>query len=128
MARALNEIMEFDHVIQVHEDGTVTDAPDLGYDTFEPTLTGDSATGLEELESHPMAKRPWALMTHGYTGQYGYSGPLMHDSESIGGQLEDDILAQPGLYVAVYCTWYGDASEDTEDAIEGWAVAFKEAS
>lgn len=122
--RALNEIMEFDHVIQVHEDGTVTDAPDLGYETFEPTLTGDSVTGLETLESHPMARTPWSLV--GWSNQQG-GGHLMHNSEFIGGGLERLILETPGYYVAVYCTWYGDATEDTEDAIEGWAVAFKEA-
>jgi hypothetical protein len=29
----------------------------------------------------------------------------MHDSESIGGRLADDILSTPGLYVAIVCTW-----------------------
>jgi hypothetical protein len=71
-SKPLNEIMEFDHVIIVLWDGTITD------------------------------------------------GPIMHNSEYIGGTMEADIRATPGVYVALV----NDDIDDPEHA-EGWAVARK---
>lgn len=104
----LNDVMEFDHVIRVHEDGTVTDgvknvwAPEVySEDDGPPAMNGD-----------------WKLM-NGYSGQDRYSGPIMHPSEFIGGQMARDILETPGLYVAIVV--------DTIDGeADGWAVAYRE--
>ena len=146
----LNYVMEFDHVIQVHADGSVTDTG-----VYAPEMTGDSATGTASLDSDD-----WTIMSDGYTSQQG-GGNVMHNCESIGAGLERDILATPGFYVAVYCTWddgtpcihcgvdvamdeYGswvDSTEgdgcdnatnvhhgdtDTDTVIEGWCVAYRE--
>jgi len=113
----LNAMMEFDHVIQVHADGSVTDAPKSVHapesvydDSLESVYLGDD----------------WSLLT-GYTGQYGYNGPTMHPSEFIGGGLARDILAQPGYYVALLsCADDTDDPEADDDNLAGWAVAFKE--
>lgn len=99
----LNSVMEFDHVIQVHADGSVTDAQ-----VPAPTL-------YDEELSQPNSTQ-WTLLA-GYTGQYGYNGPLMHASEYIGGGLARDILAQPGYYVALV-EYPTDGGEP-----DGWAVA-----
>ena len=107
----LNDMMEFDHVIRVDENGNVTDE----YGIYGPSLFDD------ELDSSE-----WSLLD-GYSGQDGYSGPIMHNSEFIGGQMERDILAQPGLYVVVVAYWSEDDYGSTEDDIEGWAVAYREA-
>lgn len=106
----LNEVMEFDHVIQVHEDGTITDAPS---GIWAPSLY-DGETDDER----------WTLM-NGYSGQYSYSGPVMHDSEFIGGGLERDIREQPGFYVALANTYTDEDGKG--DRMEGWAVAFRAA-
>lgn len=103
----LNQAMEFDHVIQVHADGAVTDAPDT---VHAPELYDD------ELHHHTFGPLTWTLM-NGYSGQHGYSGPMMHQSEFIGGGLARDILAAPGYYVALVNRTSDDA-EPTE-----WAVA-----
>jgi len=100
--RTLNAVMDFDHVIQVHEDGTVTDGPS---EVYAPDLYAETVSD------------GWELM-NGYSGQYGYSGPVMHPSEFIGGRMADDILTTPGVYVAVI------ADGDEEDS-DGWAVARK---
>lgn len=97
----LNDQMEFDHVIQVHEDGSVTDAPGMYAPDLHDGEIGDSR---------------WEFFTTGYSGQDRYSGPIMHSSEYIGGQLERDILATPGFYVAVV----DYPSDDGEP--DGWAV------
>lgn len=103
----LNNLMDFDHVIEVHDDGTVTDAaPGI----YAPELDGEK---LYEPAG-------WRLLS-GYTGQYGYNGPVMHPSEFIGGGLAKDILTEPGLYVALV-VW----ADDPNDEPAGWAVAFRE--
>lgn len=99
----LASLMDFDHVIEVLPDGTVRERGDI----YAPELYDgvlESGTG-------------WTLLT-GYTGQYSYNGPVMHNSEYIGGRLASDILAEPGVYVALV---NGTLENDTEP--EGWAVA-----
>jgi hypothetical protein len=100
----LNEIMDFDHVIRVHPDGTVTYPADV----YAPELDDDDTVLGGE----------WELLD-GYSGQQGYSGPIMHPSEYIGGGMADDILSRPGLYVALV-----SSDGDTD---HGWAVAYREA-
>lgn len=115
----LSEVMDFDHVVQVHDDGTVTSATGI----YAPSLDQwEDETGVwtEELDSSE-----WRLLS-GYTGQYGHNGPMMHASEFIGGRMADDILSAPGYYVAIYpsCT---DAAGETVEA-DSWAVAYKAVS
>lgn len=65
----------------------------------------------------------WDGLLTGFTGQYCYRGPIMHESEVIGGGIERYILENPGWYCAVVVN-DGD-SEDYEPC--GWAIAYKEA-
>ncbi len=103
----LSDLMEFDHVIEVHSDGTVTDGPSWLY---APNLHD------ERLDSPS-----WSLM-NGYSGQYLYSGPIMNNAEFIGGKMAEAILATPGYYVAIVASWEPEDGT-TEALIEGWAVA-----
>ncbi len=65
----------------------------------------------------------WDGLLTGFTGQYAYNGPCMHESEYVGGGLERYILENPGWYCVTAIT-DGD-SEDSD--LCGWAVAYKEA-
>lgn len=114
----LSSLMDFDHVIRVHADGTVTDA----HDVYAPELFQDE--GPDGIWRETLHADGWTLM-NGYTDQYGYNGPMMHQSEFIGGRMADDILSQPGYYVAVYpiCT---DAEGNDVEA-DSWAVAYRPA-
>lgn len=109
--RPLNEIMEFDNVIEVKPNGLIVDrdgiwAPDLRNGELE-------ASAIEQ---------GWSLMA-GYTGQQG-GGDVMHNSEFIGGGMELDIRETPGIYAALVCYWDPDEDDDEDDDnIEGWAVA-----
>jgi hypothetical protein len=105
---SLNDVMEFDHTVRVHADGTVTDA--------EP----GAPWAPEVYDAELPAGSPWRLMT-GYTGQHGYNGPSMHASEFIGGRMADDILANPGLYVALVDN---PLNPDNDDDVNGWCVAY----
>jgi hypothetical protein len=110
----LNDVMALDVVVEVLEDGTVVPHPEI----YAPQLDGKT----EELD-----QEGWTLM-NGYSGQHGYSGPIMHNSEFIGGRMEQDILEQPGYYVAVPAYWYTDEDgNEYEDGgqIDMWAVAYK---
>lgn len=126
----LNDVMEFDHVIVVHEDGTVSDAenvyaPDIRMevDADGQHLHADDSDIIGQAE-----REGWELL-RGYTGQHGYRGPVMHASEYIGGRMAEDILEEPGTYVVVI-VWV-DAPEDApnreelEEEPAGWAVARK---
>jgi hypothetical protein len=104
----LNGIMDFDRVIQVHEDGTVTHRPDL----YSPDLTDYELTPADK----------WTLL-NGYSGQDRYSGPVMHNSEQLAGGIARDILAEPGVYVAIVAYWSPDEDDNEETTLEGWAVA-----
>lgn len=115
----LNELMAFDHVVQVHADGTVTDAPATEY-APECYVEGDS-DGQVHADPDMTHSGGWQLLA-GYTGQYGYNGAIMHDSEYIGGRLADDILATPGYYVALVVA---DLNDETGGTV-GWAVARKD--
>lgn len=113
----LNERMEFDHVIEVHEDGTVTDAPD---GVWAPEYNDDTLDQLPD--------SGWTLMD-GYSGQDRYSGPVMHNSEFIGEGcgMERDILERPGYYVTILAHWPPTEDDDPEDYddVEGWLVAYR---
>jgi hypothetical protein len=96
--------MEFDLPVEVLTGGSIIVRADL-----------DGPYMLEE----KLDSDKWRFFTYGYTGQYGTNGPTMHDSEYIGGRLERDILATPGIYVAIVAHWNVDEDEDNA---EGWAI------
>jgi hypothetical protein len=104
MSTTLNGLMEFDQVIRVHAGGLIT-------------IAHDHAPELHDGELDQLPDGDWSLFTHGYSGQYSYSGPIMHQSEYIGGALARDILETPGLYVALV-----DYPLDDSEP-EGWAIA-----
>lgn len=105
----LNDVMEFEHVVTVTRDGRVLDGPD---NLYAPDVLDD------EIQSEG-----WEFLD-GYSGQYGYSGPIMHSSEFIGGGMARDILATPGVYVAVVAMYSPDEDDDdgSDYGAEGWAV------
>jgi hypothetical protein len=120
----LNALMEMDHVIQVHADGAVTEPRDVrGPDDVYVDTDGDgqiSAADDKDLITR-MREQGWELM-NGYSGQHGYSGPIMHASEYVGGRLERDILAEPGYYVVASVETLDDSEEPA-----GWIIARKDA-
>jgi hypothetical protein len=122
--KSLNDMMEFDHVVEVLEDGTVNETPGIFiYAELNVNPAGEDEFSLEE---------GWELL-QGFTGQYGYRGPVMHPSEFIGGGLERHILETPGYYVALvvnaYCDYSGETQCEEDSGCDcepaGWAIAFK---
>lgn len=121
----LNDVMEFDHVITVHADGTVTDGP---AGIYAPDLYHvEGAQHPNDVEN--TGPQGWELL-HGFTAQDSYNGAVNHASEFIGGGLERHIMANPGLYVACVVNGYSDDSDVYDGYAEpepaGWAVAYME--
>lgn len=118
----LRDVMEFDHVIRV-VDGTWYDdvknvyAPEVSVGTDEDgQITDDDERAMVE----SVTRQGWGLLS-GWTGQYGYNGPIMHASEYVGGQLAQHILATPGLYCVVSVETLDDSEEPA-----GWVVAYRD--
>ena len=103
MTPVLNEMMSFDHVIRVHANGTATHEPKV----WAPELLDGELSEYKHIPGQPTG---WRLM-NGYSGQSCYAGPIMHSSEFVGGRMERDILARPGLYVALTS---GTSTPDSE--------------
>ena len=100
----LRDLMEFDHVIHVHEDGEITDAPG---DVWPPEVYDDK---IEQEDG-------WRLLGR-WSNQYGYPGPAMHSSETISRAMAEAIMSEPGYYSAVVI--YDDHGLEAES----WAVAY----
>ena len=116
-ANQLTEAVEFYQVFEVESGGLVRLYNDYAPDVYE------------DPENDLVIDNPsWEFFSYGYTQQYAYSGPVMHDSEMLRGSLAEDILATPGVYVLVPvaypCADTGDECENWTH-YEGWVVLKK---
>lgn len=145
---SLSRILEFHRTVQltptaegvVTVSATTVSAPDIEHD---PDANSTLVPGYPD----------WSLITAGLTGQHGYDGPWLHDSEVIEGGVAERIIEHAhanggGIYVAVYAEYTCDAcngaglvmqdDEETEcpnietgqcepgmTTIEGWAIAYR---
>jgi hypothetical protein len=130
----LNDVMELDAVVRVLPGRTVTE-PDHGNranwapDAVVELDSGGQivSSGEEDMEA-AVRDEGWCLM-YGYSGQVGgRASVIMHPSEFIGGRMAADILAVPGVYVALEVdgVYPSEAAEeaDSDDPI-GWVVAYR---
>jgi hypothetical protein len=112
----LNDSIMFDSPFTVEDDGIVLNGrtgPHEGI--YAPEIYwADGA-----LEFHD---DDWSLVD-GFSGQYGYSGPIMHVSEYLGGGMADYVLETPGIYVVVVVD---DILDDESDEPVGWALLYRE--
>lgn len=125
----LDQLMEFGHTIHVHEDGTVTEDGPRANEMLLVCLDSDGgAPDPDQADIDLSLGAGWSLLT-GWTGQYGYRGPIMHASEYIGGGLARYILETPGYYCSVIVDGIPeDAGEDVETESVGWAIAYRPAT
>lgn len=133
-AENLSSVMDFRHVIQVHEDGTVTDGNKM-FGMHVPILTMDVDADGQSIHANDediisQAKFTGWSLVDGFSSQYRYHGPVMHSSERIGGNMARAILETPGYYVSIVVECEGPESdpEESENTLDpaGWAVAYRE--
>lgn len=123
MAQTLNDLMQIDHVVRVREGGAIDDdvigvwAPEFSVSTDED---GQILADHERDMIADVERQGWTLL-RGWTRQYmAGNTPTMHESEYIGGALEEHIRETPGLYCAVA------VETGPDDNAPGWAVAYRE--
>lgn len=120
----LNDVMEFDRVIEVTASGTVYTVDMELRKYWAPEVTIDSEADLNSINKPFVSGDGWTLLS-GSSQQYG--GSVMHPSEYVGGKLADHILSTPGLWVVVTVSDTASNLDPADDDLVGWAIAHKEA-
>lgn len=124
--QTLKAFMEIDHVICVEEGGRIHDDVTGVYAPEVTVETDSDGQILDEHDAQMIANvrsQGWELL-NGWSGQYGYAGPIMHPSEFVGGDLEKHIRETPGVYVVTTVACEPNGWSDDEQA--GWAIAYRE--
>lgn len=133
---ALNDLMQFGHVVYSDGNGNVTDEAGTSHGpeyVYGPEVLYADTDGDGNLVKYPGESDfhtdigqydGWTLL-RGFTGQDSYNGALMHSSEYIGGGLERYIRENAGYYVAVMVDVMPDG-DDAESEPDSWAVAYRE--
>jgi hypothetical protein len=105
-ADTLDELVDFDRPFYVSPEKTLEFTEDIAPDILDDELSDEG----------------WEFVT-GYSGQHGYSGPIMHSSEFFGGRMAQDVLDRPGVYAITAAHYSPDEDDDTEETImDGWAL------
>lgn len=107
----LDRWVEFDSPFEVLRHGYVIQRHDV--------------LGATYLDDH-LDSSKWETWSQGYTGQDSYNGPVMHNSEFLGGRMAQDLLDEPGVYVLTAAEWSPDEDDengDTDLYAEGWVIA-----
>jgi hypothetical protein len=121
---------EFDHVFLVTRRG-VQDGPD---GIYAPSVYHDDFDDIT-IDGVPPADSDWRAL-RGYTGQYLYSGAVMHPSEFIGGRLAADIVdmsaeaelyGRPLLWTVTTVEVHPDEDDDEPDPA-GWTILYRKVS
>lgn len=143
MDRDITDLMEFGHVVAVMPDGRVIDTDERFnlLDVHAPEVVinydgpfADAQIGKEHDADmiEYLREQGWEVLS-GYSGQYLYSGPVMHQSEFIGGGLEQHIREEPGYWVKLPVEIHPseddpeheDNGGNGESDYVGWIVARK---
>lgn len=137
-AETLNGLVEFDCPFRSFGDGTISNVTGI----YAPdTLYGNEIEDKDRTKYvYPFpGYSDWELIS-GFRGQDSYSGPVMHNSEYLGGGMAEYVLENAGVYVLMAVSWPPENDEDEpccpecgyhhkvecncpEDEIEGWVLA-----
>ena len=124
-ADTLNDEVEFGCSFTSYGDATISDDGDYFDGDYE--LYSDGRGGWKPDE---YSISGWETVSEGFTGQYGYNGPVMHSSELLSGALAQKVIDEPGTYVLAEAHYmHDDNDQDEEDDepydVEGWVVLRK---
>lgn len=113
-----NEV-DFGIPFRIDAEGRVQKADDAPYVEYTVYDYGLGLGGIEWPSG-------WTPVT-GFSGQYGYSGPVMHPSEVLGGDspFERHVRSNPGMYVLVLVGDFPDVDAPDPEPY-GWALLRKD--
>lgn len=105
---------DFDHVFTLTRKGEVDWALTEPSGVYAPSVTATESGGVEIDDAR------WESITDGMSGQYSYSGPVMHESEFIGEAIGAELLrlAEDGPVTFTVVV----VGTDDPDHDAGWAV------
>ena len=117
----ISEAFDFDHVLAKSSTDEFYDGVDGVYAPDTSYIEDINKTSLDD---------GWTLVTAGMTGQEGYRGPWLHESEGMEGGVARAVeVGPPGYYVAVVGTGALDDAPLDEMPLDngdlGWAIAYK---
>lgn len=115
----LNSQVEFDCPFMVLPHGNIDTSPERGCAPSVYLYVDKQGNGVGTEEVECDREYPWEPVT-GYSGQHGYSGPVMHASEYLGGNMASDVLGDwGGVYVvcAVECLPDWEIDENAPDDV-----------
>ena len=111
----LNSLVEFYCPFIVHGDGRVTTNP-TGAPYCPEVHHVEHGNGVEICDER------WGFVD-GFSGQFRYSGPVMHASEYLGGRMAEHVLSQPGTYCLAVVEVIDDPDDDDPEPA-GWILLY----
>lgn len=93
---------------------------DPGAPDFDEPLPYEGTGGDDSMLYSAVDGTGWELVS-GFTGQYGYNGPLMHESEYMGGGIVQYTIDTPGIYTVQYVAAWTDPDFEEYDYV-GWVL------
>ena len=128
-AETLNSAVEFDSPFTIgHTDDAGLTTIERADGVYAPEVTlyvdkDGNGVGEETIDGTPWKESKRWEAVNGYSGQHGYSGPVMHASELLGGTMARDVLADKGttyVIVSVECLpdWEVDQDDDDDVLLE----------
>lgn len=134
-AETLNSTIDFDspfRIVRTSDNGEtmIEGVPEV----YSPEVVlyvdrDGNGVGEEEIDGQQWNESTRWQAINGYSGQHGYSGPTMHASEYLGGNMARDVLADIGatyVVTTVECLPVWDATEEEEmevrDNPAGWML------
>jgi hypothetical protein len=107
--------VDFDHPFTI-DNGEVIDVPNI----YAPSVYLYEGDKDETIDG-----QDWQFVSNGWTGQYGYNGPVMHASEYIGEGIAERLAELAEDYRAFAIVAVEFIPEDKDDQSTepvGWAI------
>jgi hypothetical protein len=107
--------VEFDHPFTI-TNGEVIDVPNA----YAPSVYLAEGEDSETIDG-----QGWEFVSHGWTGQYGYNGPVMHASEFIGEGIAErlaEIAEDYQAFATVIVDFIPEDEDDQSTEPVGWAI------
>lgn len=93
---------------------------DPGVPDFDEPLPYESTRDDDKALYSDVEGTGWELVS-GFTGQHGYDGPVMHESEYMGGGIVQYTIDTPGVYAVQYVAAWSDPDFEEYEYV-GWAL------
>lgn len=93
---------------------------DPGVPDFDEPLPRENTGDDDKALYSAIEGTGWELVS-GFTGQHGYDGPVMHESEYMGGGIVQYTMDTPGIYAVQYVAAWSDYDFEEYEYV-GWVL------